>query len=114
MTKVSLAKAKSHLDELLARAAAGEHIIIKKNDRQAAALLSVADLERLERPSRATPQSALALGQREELLKRIEAGELHPAMGAFGLWRDDGELDHLTDQVYANRKNQPARTEAKW
>ncbi|MCL4490062.1 MAG: type II toxin-antitoxin system prevent-host-death family antitoxin [Chloroflexi bacterium] len=103
MTKVTLAKAKSNLDELLARAAAGERIIIQKRDRELAALVSVAELERLEQLSRSPYSSARSLGQQEKLLNQIEAGQLHPAMAAFGLWQDEDELDDLTEQVYANQ-----------
>jgi len=36
---------------------------------------------------------AEALGQDPEILDRIEQGTLHPAMAAFGLWRDAPEPD---------------------
>ena len=49
---------------------------------------------------------ALALGQNPELLARIEQGELHPAMAAFGLWRDEDDLANLADEIAANRQNQ--------
>jgi hypothetical protein len=53
---------------------------------------------------------ALSLGQSAELMKQIEAGELHPAMAAFGLWRDDPELAELAEEIRDNRKSQTSRT----
>lgn len=114
MTQVSVAQAKSHLDELLSRVALGERIVIRRRDRPVAVLMSTAELERLEQLSRAGRQSALALGQRPSLLKQIEAGKLHPAMAAFGLWRSESDLDGLTERIYDNRKKQTARAEVQW
>lgn len=114
MTSISIARAKSHFDELVGRAAAGERIVIRRRDRAVAALISIAELEQLEQRSRIARQSARALGQRAELLEQIEVGKLHPAMAAFGLWRDEPQLDNLTEQIYANRKNQGTRAEVKW
>ncbi len=114
MTEVSIARARSHFDELVARAARGEHIIIRERDRAMAALISMADLERLEHLARVTWQTARALGQNPELLQKIEGGKLHPAMAAFGLWQDEPELNDLTEQIYANRRQQPGRPEVQW
>jgi prevent-host-death family protein len=114
MTQVSVAQAKNHLDELLARVAAGERIVIRRRDRPVAVLMNAAELKRLEQLSRAARQSALALGQRPSLLKQIEAGKLHPAMAAFGLWRDENTLDNLAEEIYANRQRQTARAEVQW
>ena len=114
MTQVSVAQARNHLDELLARVAAGERIVIRRRDRPVAVLMNAAELKRLEQLSRAARQSALALGQRPSLLKQIEAGKLHPAMAAFGLWRDENTLDNLAEEIYANRQRQTARAEVQW
>ena len=114
MSHVSVAQAKTHFDELLARVAAGERVVIRRRDRSVAVLLSAADLKRLEQLSHTARQSALALGQRPGVLKQIEAGKLHPAMAAFGLWRAENALDHLTEEIYANRQNQTARAEIQW
>jgi prevent-host-death family protein len=114
MTQVSVAQARNHLDELLARVAAGERVVIRRRDRSVAVLLSAAELKRLERLSHTARQSAMVLGQRPSLLKQIEAGKLHPAMAAFGLWRAENALDHLTEEIYANRQNQTARAEIQW
>lgn len=114
MTNISIARAKSHFDELVGRVAAGERIVIRQRNRAVAVLISATELERLEQLSRTVRQSARALGQRAELLDQIERGKLHPAMAAFGLWRDESEPGNLTEQIYANRKNQAARAEVKW
>jgi hypothetical protein len=53
----------------------------------------------------------MALGQDVELLKRIEAKEIHPAMAAFGLWRDVDDLAKLSDEIAANRRAQSSRAE---
>ncbi len=50
--------------------------------------------------------AALALGQSAELMRGIEAGNIHPAMAAFGLWSDETELETLSDEIYANRRRQ--------
>lgn len=33
----------------------------------------------------------------------------HPAMAAFGLWKDESDLDDLVERVYANRLAQSSR-----
>ncbi len=109
MENISVAEAKSRLSELISRAEAGERFVIRRRERPVAVLLSVAELERLERSSKAIYQLALALGQSAELLKQIEAGEVHPAMAVFGLWAHKEEFTNLTDEVYANRERQGAR-----
>jgi hypothetical protein len=35
----------------------------------------------------------------------------HPIMLAFGLWKDEKDLDDLVDRIYANRRQQLARPE---
>ena len=47
---------------------------------------------------------ALALGQDANLLERIKRGEVHPAMAAFGLWRDDPSLENITEEIYRLRQ----------
>lgn len=114
MTQVSVTQAKNHFDELLARVAAGERIVIRQRARSIAVLLNAADLARLEQLSRVARQSARALGQRASLLKQIEQGKLHPAMAAFGLWRAEKTLAHLAEEIYTNRQNQSARAAVRW
>ncbi len=38
-----------------------------------------------------------------------DAQAVHPAMKAFGLWKDDPELENLVDEIYANRRRQGSR-----
>jgi len=54
-------------------------------------------MERLERSAQAARHLALALGQDMALLEKVERRELHPAMAAFGLWRNDRDLESLED-----------------
>lgn len=50
---------------------------------------------------------ARSLGQREEILAKVAAGEFHPAMIAYGLWRDDDDLDAIMQEVIAQRWELP-------
>jgi prevent-host-death family protein len=112
MESISIGEARSRFSELVSRIASGERFVIRRRERPVAALISVAELERLERRSRAAERLALALGQNAELLEQIEAGEAHPAMAAFGLWRDETDLAGLADEIYENRRLQPRRAAA--
>jgi prevent-host-death family protein len=109
MENVSVGEAKSRFSELISRATGGERFLIQRRSRPVAVLIGASELERLERLAEVTDQLALALGQDPELLKRIAAGEAHPVMAAFGLWRDEKDLATLTDEIYANRRRQGAR-----
>ena len=103
METINVAEAKSRFSELISRAATGERFIIQRRERPVAALIGTAELERLERTSRAARRLALALGQSEAILDKIEQRDLHPAMAAFGLWRDEADLADLTDEIAAER-----------
>lgn len=46
---------------------------------------------------------ARMLGQSEEILERIRSKKSHPAMAAFGLWRDEDDLDTLAEEIRRNR-----------
>jgi hypothetical protein len=50
---------------------------------------------------------AFALGQSKAILEKVERGELHPAMAAFGLWRDDPDLEDLADEIAEDRLQTP-------
>ena len=106
METINVAEAKSRLSELLSRVTAGERFLIQRRERPVAVLIGADELERLERSSRVARRLAAALGQDEALLEQIERGEVHPAMAAFGLWRDDPDLDDLADRIAANRASQ--------
>ena len=109
METINVAEAKSRFSELISRAATGERFIIQRRERHVAALIGTIELERLERTSRAARRLALALGQSEVILERVERRELHPAMAAYGLWRDEADLADLADEIAAERLKPPTR-----
>jgi prevent-host-death family protein len=114
MHSINVAEAKSRFSELVSRAASGERFLIRRRERPAAVLISTAELERLERGTQAAHRLALALGQSAELMQEIEAGEVHPAMAAFGLWGDETELETLSEEISANRRRQASRQGTSW
>jgi prevent-host-death family protein len=109
METINVAEAKSRFSELISRAASGERFIIQRRERPVAALIGTTELERLERTSRAARRLALALGQSEDILDKIERRELHPAMAAFGLWREETDLAALADEIVAERLKSTTR-----
>lgn len=108
MVTIKIAEAKSNFSELVSRTAAGEKFVIQRRGRAVAALVNLAELERLERIANMAHRLALALGQSTELLKSVEQHEVHPAMAAFGLWSNE-EFENLTDEIYANREAATSR-----
>jgi len=111
MDSLSIAEVKKRFSELVSRASAGERFLICRRDQPLAVLISAAELSRLERSAHLAHRLALALGQDSVLLAQIEAGEVHPAMAAFGLWRDEADLETLIDDIETNRRRQPPRPE---
>ena len=109
MESINVADAKSRFSELISRAASGERFIIQRRERPVAVLIGTTELERLERTSHSARRLALALGQREAILEKVERRELHPAMAAFGLWQDETDLSTLADEIAAERDQPPAR-----
>jgi prevent-host-death family protein len=103
MEDVSVGEAKSRFSELISRATAGERFMIRRRNRPVAILIGSDDLERLERMSQLAYRMAQVLGQDETLLKQVEGQEAHPAMAAYGLWRDEPDLATLADEIEANR-----------
>ena len=110
MITINVAEAKSHFSELISRAATGERFLIQRRERLVAVLIGAAELERLERNSRAARRLALALGQDEAILERVERRELHPAMAAFGLWQDETDLASMAEEIGEERLKTPTRT----
>ncbi len=87
MKKVSAAQAKAHLSALMAEVAyGGEHVIIERRGKPLAALVSIADLERLDQGQAI---SARARG----------------ALALVGAWR----LDQLVAEIYARRQQDTGR-----
>ncbi|HEX9114913.1 MAG TPA: type II toxin-antitoxin system prevent-host-death family antitoxin [Anaerolineae bacterium] len=111
MQSISVGDAKSRFSELISRAAAGERFLIERRERPMAVLISAPELDRLERASRMALRMALALGQDAELLHQIETQKIHPAMAAFGLWRDTEDLAQLADEIEAAREAGGSRPE---
>lgn len=109
MEKINVAEAKSRFSELISRAASGERFIIQRRERPVAVVIGTTELESLERNSRAARRLALALGQKEAILEKVERRELHPAMAAYGLWRDEADLAELVDVIIAERLKLSAR-----
>ena len=91
MNDINVGEARRRLSELISRAAAGERFLIRRRERPMVVLIGMVELERLERRYEAASRLALSLGQSAELIKQIEEGKVHPAMAAFGLWRDEPE-----------------------
>ena len=112
METISISEAKSRFSEFLSRAASGERFVIVRRSRPLAALISAGDLERLERSAEITRRLAQTLGQSANLLEGIEAGKIHPAMAAFGLWKDEEELDDLEAEIINNRRRASSRPSA--
>jgi len=92
-TRVSVAKAKAELSALMAAVAyQGRHVIIERRGRPMAALVSVDDLEQLDRVRAASvrPRGALAL---------------------IGAWSDvdDREIEAMVADIYAAREQDTGR-----
>jgi prevent-host-death family protein len=109
METINIADAKSRFSELVSRASSGERFVIRRRERTVAVLVSPAEFFRLERAAQAAYQLALALGQDPATLEQIERSQLHPAMAAFGLWRNQDDLELLSDQIDAARKSAGSR-----
>lgn len=112
METINISEAKSRFSEYLSRAASGERFVIVRRARPLAALISAGELERLERSAEITRRLAQTLGQSAELLEGIDTGHVHPAMAAFGLWRDEEDLADLESQITENRRHASARPRA--
>lgn len=85
--RVSEIQAKEHLSALSEElASGGQRVVIERRGMPLAALVSIADLEKLDhgRATSAQPRGALAL---------------------VGAWRevDDGELEALVEDIYGSR-----------
>jgi prevent-host-death family protein len=104
METINISEAKSRFSAFLSRAASGERFVIVRRARPLAALISAGEWERLERSAEITRRLAQTLGQSTKLLEGIEAGKIHPAMAAFGLWKDEEDLNNLEAQIMDDRR----------
>ena len=109
MEKISMSEAKSRFSEFLSRASKGERFVILRRERALAALIGAGELARLERSAEIVRRLAQTLGQSKELLEKIEAGKAHPAMAAYGLWKDEDDLADLEAGVEKNRRRPGSR-----
>lgn len=75
-----------------------------------AAVISVGDLQRLERSAEVTRRLARTLGQSPKLIEELKMGKVHPAMAAFGLWKDEDNLSDLEKQIMNNRQLASSRS----
>ncbi len=105
METINVSEAKSRFSELISRASAGERFLIQRRERGVAVLINPAELERLERSARAARRLAFALGQDGAILEQVKRRKLHPAMAAYGLWRDDPDLLSLADDIETERQS---------
>lgn len=111
MESISVSEAKSRLSEYLSRAASGERFVILRRQRPLAVIIGAGELARLERSAEITRRLAYSLGQSRKLLDKIEAGTAHPAMAAFGLWKDEEDLAGLEEITRKNRQALSSRPE---
>ncbi len=109
MKTLNVVEAKSKFSDYLSRAASGERFIIQRRGRQLAALIGVEELAQMERSRAMMRRLARALGQTPEVLDKIEQGNSHPAMAAFGLWADEDDLVEMSEAIRRNRDDQPPR-----
>jgi len=112
MKAISISEAKRRFSEYLSRVANGERFVIVQRARPLVALISAGDLKRLERSAETTLRLVQALGQSPKLLEGIKAGNVHPAIAAFGLWKDEEDLDDLQTQILNNRQRVSSRPHA--
>jgi len=103
MEIINITEARNRFSELVRRAAEGERFVTRRRGKPMAALIGADELEHLERSVHAARNLALALGQDQSILDKIERGELHPAMVAYGLWKDEPDLASLAEEIIKNR-----------
>jgi prevent-host-death family protein len=111
MENINMSDAKSHFSEFLSRAANGERFVILRRERPLAAIIGAGELARLERSAEIARRLALTLGQSKIILESIEAGKAHPAMAAYGLWKEEDDLADLEGTIKTNRLRATSRPE---
>ncbi len=109
MENISVSEAKSRFSEFLSRASSGERFVILRRERPLAAIISAGELRRLERSAEIARRLAQTLGQSKQLLESIAIGEAHPAMAAYGLWKDEDDLADLEEMVKKDRQHSTFR-----
>ena len=109
MENINMSDAKSQFSEFLSRAAGGERFVILRRERPLAAIIGAGELARLEHSAEIARRLAQTLGQSKELLESIESGKVHPAMAAYGLWKEEDDLSDLEEAVKKNRTRSSSR-----
>ena len=109
METINISDAKSHFSEFLSRAAGGERFVIVRRERPLAAIIGAGELARLDRSAEIARRLAQTLGQSPKLLEDIEAGKIHPAMAAYGLWQDESDLASLEVKIREDRLSLSSR-----
>jgi prevent-host-death family protein len=109
MENISISEAKSRFSEFLSRASSGERFVILRRERPLAAIIGAGELARLQRSAEIVRRLAQTLGQSKKLLESIEAGKAHPAMAAYGLWKDEEDLADLEETIKKNRRRPSSR-----
>jgi prevent-host-death family protein len=108
MENISMSEARSRFSEYLSRAAGGKRFVILRRQRPLAAIIGAGELVCLERSAKIFRRLVYSLGQSIKLLDKIEAGTAHPAMAAFGLWKEE-DLAGLEEIVRKNRQSPSSR-----
>jgi hypothetical protein len=54
---------------------------------------------------------AIAVGQDNGLLQKVERCEVHAAMAAYGLWRDEADLANIAEEIVFERTKTPTQAE---
>jgi prevent-host-death family protein len=109
MEKISMSEAKSRFSEFISRASSGERFVILRRESPLAAIIGAGELARLERSAEIVRHLAQTLGQSKHLLESIETGKVHPAMAAYGLWKDEEDLADLEEIVKKDRRRPSSR-----
>jgi hypothetical protein len=91
-------------------ASTGDDAALLIGARLQAAVISVGDLQRLERSAEVTRRLACTLGQSPKLIEELKMGKVHPAMATFGLWKDEDDLSDLEKQIMNNRQRTSSRS----
>ncbi len=111
MNNLTISEVKNNFATIISRTGSGERFVIQQHQQPVAVLMSNIDFIHLEKVTQLAHRLVILLGQSIEVLHKIESGELHPTMAAYGLWQDEPDFVSLVDEIIENRQNQPLRTE---
>ncbi len=100
---ISVGDAKSRFSEMISRVASGERFVIRRRNKPVAALISTADLEKLDDRQKIAADVARHLGKKASIVRALETGQLHPLVAFYGAWADQPEWDNIVTDIYKNR-----------